>query len=92
MPPSGWTYTFGACPAPHGGRTSRYIVHHELRASMESYDVEIVLQRALEKFSSARPRIISDNGSQFIARDFKAFIRHKGLMHVKTSVRYPESN
>jgi len=66
---------------------SRYIVHHELRASMESYDVEIVLQRALEKFPLARPRIISDNGSQFIAKDFKAFIRHKGLMHVKTSVR-----
>ena len=71
---------------------SRYIVHHELRANMESYDVEIVLQRALEKFPFARPKIISDNGSQFIARDFKAFIRHKGLMHVKTSVRYPESN
>jgi transposase InsO family protein len=71
---------------------SRYIVYHELRTSMESYDVEIVLQRALEKFPFARPRIISDNGSQFIAKDFKAFIRHKGLMHVKTSVRYPESN
>jgi transposase InsO family protein len=71
---------------------SRYIVHHELRLSMESYDVEIVLQRALEKFPFARPRIISDNGSQFIAKDFKEFIRHKGLKHVKTSVRYPESN
>src|SRR5262249_53585909 len=38
------------------------------------------------------PRIISDNGPQFIARDFKTFIRICGMSHVKTSPYYPQSN
>jgi len=29
----------------------------------------------MEKFPFAKPRIISDNGPQFIAKDFKEFIR-----------------
>jgi transposase InsO family protein len=53
---------------------SRAIVHHELRQSMTEADVEIVLQRALEKHPGAKPRIISDNGPQFIAQDFKEFV------------------
>jgi putative transposase len=40
----------------------------------------------------ARPRIISDNGPQFIARDFKEFIRISGMTHVRTSPFYPQSN
>ena len=35
---------------------------------------EIILQGAKEKHPEARPRIISDNGPQFIAKDFKEFI------------------
>ena len=38
------------------------------------------------------PRIISDNGPQFIARDFKEFIRVCGMTHVRTSPYYPQSN
>jgi len=71
---------------------SRYVVHHELRAAMEEKDMEVVLQRALEKFPGQKPRIISDRGSQFIARDFKEFIRYAGLNHTLTSVCYPQSN
>lgn len=71
---------------------SRYIVHWEIRPSMTESDVEIILQRALEKFPYARPRIISDNGPQFIAKDFKEFIRISGMTHVKTSPYYPQSN
>ena len=71
---------------------SRYIVHWELRESMKESDVEIVLQRAREKFPEAQPRIISDNGPQFIARDFKEFIRISGMTHVRTSPYYPQSN
>jgi transposase InsO family protein len=71
---------------------SRYIVHHEIRESMREADVEIVLQRAKEKYPEARPRIISDNGPQFIARDFKEFIRLSGMTHVRTSPYYPQSN
>jgi transposase InsO family protein len=71
---------------------SRYIVHHELRVSMEEYDVQLVIERALEKCPGVRPRIISDNGGQFIAKDFAEFIRERGLSHVRTSVAYPQSN
>ena len=71
---------------------SRYIINHDLRASMETYDVEIVLQEALEKYPEAKPRLISDNGSQFVSKEFKDFIEYNELSHVRTSVNYPESN
>lgn len=71
---------------------SRYLVHWELRESMTEADVETILQRALEKQPEAKPRIISDNGPQFIARDFKEFIRVAGLTHVRTAPYYPQSN
>ena len=71
---------------------SRYIVHWEIRESMTEKDVEIILQRAREKFPDAKPRIISDNGPQFISKDFKEFIRISGMTHVKTSPYYPQSN
>jgi transposase InsO family protein len=71
---------------------SRYLVHWELRESMTEQDVETIVQRGLEKFPDARPRIISDNGPQFIARDFKEFIRIAGITHVRTSPYYPQSN
>jgi transposase InsO family protein len=59
---------------------------------MTELDVEIVLQRAREKYPGTCPRIITDNGPQFIAKDFKEFIRLAGLTHVKTSPYYPQSN
>jgi len=71
---------------------SRYIVHWDIRESMTEADIEIILQRAREKFPAAQPRIISDNGPQFIARDFKEFIRISGMTHVRTSPYYPQSN
>jgi putative transposase len=71
---------------------SRYIVHWEIREAMKESDVEIILQRAREKFPDATPRIISDNGPQFISKDFKEFIRISGMTHVKTSPYYPQSN
>ena len=71
---------------------SRYIVHWELRETMKEHEVETVVQRALEKFPGVTPRIISDNGPQFVARDFKEFIRVTGMTHVRTSPYYPQSN
>lgn len=71
---------------------SRFLVHWEIREKMEESDVETILQRAREKFPDAQPRIITDNGPQFIARDFKEFIRIAGMTHAKTSPYYPQSN
>jgi Integrase core domain len=63
-----------------------------LRESMKEADIEMILERAKEKYPEARPRIISDKGPQFIARDFKEFIRISGMTHVRTSPFYPQSN
>lgn len=71
---------------------SRVIVHWEIREAMTEADVEVIVQRAREKYPDATPRIISDNGPQFIARDFKTFIRIAGMTHVRTSPYYPQSN
>jgi len=71
---------------------SRFIVHWEIRESMTERDVETIIQRAREKFPGEKPRIISDNGPQFIAKDFKIFIRISGMTHVRTSPYYPQSN
>lgn len=71
---------------------SRYVIHWEIRESMTEADVEIIVQRAREKFPGEKPRIISDNGPQFIAKDFKEFIRICGMTHVRTAPYYPQSN
>lgn len=54
--------------------------------------MEVILQRAREEYPGETPRIITDNGPQFISRDFKEFIRIGGMTHVKTSPYYPQSN
>jgi len=71
---------------------SRYVVHWDIRESMTEADVEVVIQGARERFPGESPRIISDNGPQFIARDFKVFIRLCGMTHLRTSPYYPQSN
>jgi transposase InsO family protein len=71
---------------------SRYIVHWELRETMKELDIELVIAKAIEKHPGVSPRIISDNGPQFIAKDFKEFVRQYGLTHVRTSPYHPQSN
>lgn len=71
---------------------SRAILSWDIRPAMKEADAEIVLQRAHEAYPGFRPRIITDNGAQFVAKDFKAFIRHFQTSHVFTSPHYPQSN
>lgn len=71
---------------------SRAIVHWDIREAMTEFDVECILERAREIYPGAKPRIISDNGPQFIAKDFKVFIRIAGMTHVRTSPYYPQAN
>ena len=71
---------------------SRSIIHWEIRESMKEAEIETIIQRAREKHPEATPRIISDNGPQFIAKDFKEFIKVAGMTHVRTAPYYPQSN
>ena len=59
---------------------------------MTELDVEIILQRARERYPDSSPRIITDTGPQFIVKDFKEFIRLAGLTHVRTYPYHPQSN
>jgi putative transposase len=70
---------------------SRYIVHWELLSSMRAADVRLVLQEAMER-TDARPEIITDNGSQFTSKDFRALVRQFELQHIRIRTYHPESN
>jgi transposase InsO family protein len=71
---------------------SRFIAHWEIHESMTEGQIELIIERARERFPGCTPRIISDNGPQFIAKDFKEYIRLCGMTHVRTSPFYPQSN
>jgi putative transposase len=71
---------------------SRYSLHHELRLTMTELDAELIVQKALDKYPNAKPKVISDNGSQYKSREFRKFIREAELAHTKTSPAYPQSN
>src|SRR5438309_12108719 len=79
-------------PVQHSGRLQP--LHRQLGSAGvdDGGGHEIILQAAKEKYPEARPRIISDNGPQFVAKDFKEFIRISGMTHVRTSPYYPQSN
>ena len=71
---------------------SRHIVHFEVKLSIEALDIEIMLERAREKFPGVEPVLITDNGSQFIAREFGLYLQQVGITHRKTRFYYPQSN
>lgn len=71
---------------------SRKIIAWEIAQAMTEAQVEIIIERAKEQYPEARARIISDNGPQFIARDFKEYIKISGMTQVRTSPFYPQSN
>lgn len=71
---------------------SRYILSWGLRPSMDETDVGVVQQKAVELFPGNKTRYITDNGKQFVGKEFRKFIRHHGLTHVTTSPGYPQSN
>ena len=65
---------------------------------MTEQDVEVIMQRALEKHPGCKPRIITDNGPRPpcgrcpIAKDFQQFLRLTGITPVRTSPYSRQSN
>lgn len=70
---------------------SRYVVHWDLLSSMTAAEVRLALQQALER-TGAKPQIVSDNGTQFTAADFKHLVRQFELEHIRIRTYHPESN
>ena len=71
---------------------SRYIVHYELKTSVEALDIEIMLDRARLKYPGESPILITDNGPQFIAKELKIYLNDVGITHRRTRFFYPQSN
>jgi transposase InsO family protein len=73
---------------------SRAIVFWDLCLSMTSADVELVIQRALETLPKglAKPRIISDNGPQYLSTEFRSALRDQEVVHSRIRVGHPKSN
>jgi len=75
---------------------SRLPVHWELCRSMTAEDTQRVVDRALLKAgladSDQKPVLISDNGTQLVARSFTAFLAELEMEHRRTAVGHPEAN
>jgi transposase InsO family protein len=70
---------------------SRYVVHWELLATMAAADVRYVIQHALE-VTGAHPKLVTDNGPQFTAAEFKDLVRRFEFEHIRIRTYHPESN
>ena len=71
---------------------SRFILAHKLSEDGKALDVELVFQMAVERFPEARGRMISDNGKQFVCREYRELLAQYGFIYSNTSPYYPQSN
>ena len=72
---------------------SRKILNWKLCKNMEGINAEILVAQTKELYTDADGvRIISDNGSQFISKDFKELIIFLNFGHTFTSANHPQSN
>ena len=74
---------------------SRYIVHHSLLISMDADSVSNEAQIAIDnlrKDSIAEPVIQSDNGSSYIAKEFKLVLKANKLTQKLIRPHTPEQN
>ena len=73
---------------------SRFIIHHELCATMQTPDVARNVEAALEKTGltkDRRPKILSDNGSCYVSQDIKSFMKEKGITQVHGAPMHPQT-
>ncbi len=71
---------------------SRFVLDWELMPDMLGSSVEMFVQRVKEKYPYAKPRLINDNGSQFISLDFKRLLEKLEIQQVFTRRNHPQTN
>lgn len=71
---------------------SRFLLDWELMTDMLGGTVENFVQRVKEKYPYARPRLINDNGSQFISHDFKRLLQKLEIQQIFTRRNHPQTN
>ena len=76
---------------------SRYIVAWKLCTTMKAEDVTNTLELALEASGCDqatvvhKPRLLSDNGSSYVAGDLADFLDDKGMDHVRGAPHHPQT-
>lgn len=76
---------------------SRYIVAWKLCATMGAKDVTATLDLALSAAAldhvtvMHRPRLLSDNGSSYVAGDLAEWLEDKGIEHVRGAPYHPQT-
>lgn len=76
---------------------SRYIVAWKLCATMRADDVTATLDLALKASGLDhitvlhRPRLLSDNGSSYVAEDLAKWLDGKGMQHIRGAPYHPQT-
>ena len=76
---------------------SRYIVAWKLCNTMQASDVTETLDRALVASGldqvkvMHRPRLLTDNGSSYIAGDLAEWLKRRGMTHIRGAPRRPQT-
>lgn len=73
---------------------SRFIIHWQLTSTMKEIDVENTLNAAMLKSNlkaNEKPKLLSDNGSCYIANDFKQYTKTNKIKHIRGRVRHPQT-
>lgn len=71
---------------------SRFIVHWKLCKSMQADDSIQTIEAALMKSNLTQaPKLLSDNGSSYIAADFKDYLQRHNIKHIRGSIRHPQT-
>ena len=71
---------------------SRYIVAWDLCWKLMGDAMALVLREALDRAPGATPEVVSDNGSEFVNRDFPTALKAKSLQQIRTWAHHPQSN
>jgi transposase InsO family protein len=72
---------------------SRRMLNWRLCKTMEGINAQILVAETKELYPKAKNlRLISDNGSQFISKDFQELLVFLELGHTLTSANHPQSN
>jgi transposase InsO family protein len=76
---------------------SRYIIAWKLCATMKAADVTATLNLALEAAGietasvAHRPRLLSDNGSSYIANDLAQWLDQRNIVHIRGTPNHPQT-
>jgi putative transposase len=71
---------------------SRFLLNWDLMTDMRGASVEDFVQRTKEKYPHAKPKLIHDNGGQFISQDFKRLITRLDIQQIRTRRNHPQTN